>query len=155
MVVDGRVRTVSEEGVDVTSEGVGDEGCRRGRRHGRRASGCVVVVLMGFRVQTSPTHTSFAESDAAIHSMGSRCLRRGTRIARTTARMTRTSTISAALAQAFAPWRPETESAEQFFWVLETVPAQIQREYPLQRISVFIVTTSRTDDTTIRIIRVK
>jgi hypothetical protein len=40
--------------------------------------------------------------------------------------MTRTSTISAALAQAFAPWRPETESAEQFFWVLETVPAQIQ-----------------------------
>jgi hypothetical protein len=41
--------------------------------------------------------------------------------------MTRTSTISAALAQAFAPWRPETESAEQFFWVLETVPAQIQR----------------------------
>jgi hypothetical protein len=64
--------------------------------------------------------------------------------------MTRTSTISAALAQAFAPWRPETESAEQFFWVLETVPARIQRGFPLQQISVFIVCTSHTDDTAIR-----
>jgi hypothetical protein len=69
--------------------------------------------------------------------------------------MTRTSTISAALAQAFAPWRPETESAEQFFLGARDVPAQIQRGFPLQRISVFIVPTSHTDDTTIRIIRVK
>ena len=66
---------------------------REGRPVAWRANG-------GFR---TPTQTSFAESDAAIHSRGSRGLRRGTRIARTTARMTRTSTIRRSLAPALAP----------------------------------------------------
>ena len=53
------------------------------------------------------------------------------------------------------PVAPRDRECRAIFLGARDVPAQIQRGFPLQRISVFIVPTSHADDTTIRIIRVK